>query len=166
MGAGGARVLQWCGVLAAITLAVGGISTVSAAIAVGPMQAPEAQTFQLNPLFQDHAVLQRGRPVTVWGQAPAGETVTVSLQPAAQANSAPQAAAAPRSAQTKVGTDGHWSLALAAVESGGGPYDLTAQSSSGANQSAHDGLVGDVFLCSGQSNMEMAVLRAGDSHGV
>jgi sialate O-acetylesterase len=134
---------------------------------VGPIQ-PQSQTFQLNPLFQDHAVLQRGKPVTVWGHAPAGETVTVSLQPSASsatATSTNGAAASPsRSAQTKAAADGNWTLTLPAMEAGG-PYDLTAQTGSGGAQAAHDVLVGDVFLCSGQSNMEMSVLRAGDSEG-
>jgi sialate O-acetylesterase len=124
-----------------LLLAVAGITAVHA-----------EQPFQVNPLFQDHAVLQRGKPVTVWGQGPAGDTVTVSL-------------GSTQSIQTKINTDGHWSVALPVVESGGGPYDLTAQTSSGATQSAHDVLVGDVFLCSGQSNMEMSVLRSGDSYG-
>ena len=131
----------------------GGVAALAAALAVEPAQA-QSLSFQLNPLFQDHAVLQRGKPLTIWGQGPAGDTVTVSLQPAAT----------PRSAQAKVAADGHWSVTLPATEAGG-PYELTAQSSSGATQSAHDLLVGDVFLCSGQSNMEMSVLRAGDSQG-
>jgi len=134
--------------------AVSGLSTAGAAIAVGPMQ-PQSQTFQLNPLFQDHAVLQRGKPVTVWGQAAAGETVTVSLQPSASSTPA---------SVIKAAADGRWTLTLPPMEAGG-PYDLTAQTSSGATQAAHDILVGDVFLCSGQSNMEMSVLRSGDSHG-
>ncbi len=96
-------------------------------------------------------MLQRGKPITVWGQGPAGDTVTVSLQAA--------------SAQTEVRPDGHWSAALPAIAAGGGPYELTAKTTSGATQSAHDVLVGDVFLCSGQSNMEMSVLRSGDSYG-
>jgi sialate O-acetylesterase len=48
--------------------------------------------------------------------------------------------------------------------SAGGPFLLTAQGSSGdVPQSVHDVLVGDVFLCSGQSNMELPVRRAGDT---
>jgi sialate O-acetylesterase len=133
----------------------------------------ESQTLQLNPLFQDHAVLQRGKPISVWGQGTAGETVTVSLQAAATAESATGATAAQgaravagsRTAQTRVGSDGRWSTTLPAIEAGGGPYDLTAKTTTGATQSAHDILVGDVFLCSGQSNMEMSVLRSGDSYG-
>jgi sialate O-acetylesterase len=74
------------------------------------------------------------------------------------------AASAARTAQTKATADGRWSVTLPATDAGG-PYDLTAQTSSGATQSAHDLLVGDVFLCSGQSNMEMSVVRAGDSEG-
>ena len=155
-------------------LMVGGVSTLHA----------QSQALQLNPMFQDHAVLQRGKPVAVWGQGPAGETVTVTLQAAASATGAPSeragaapsnanatpaqsegAATSPRSVQTRVGADGRWSAILPAIEAGGGPYDLTAKTTSGATQSAHDILIGDVFLCSGQSNMEMSVLRSGDSYG-
>jgi sialate O-acetylesterase len=47
--------------------------------------------------------------------------------------------------------------------SAGGPFVLTAQGGSGSRQAARDILVGDVFLCSGQSNMELPVRRAGDT---
>jgi sialate O-acetylesterase len=102
----------------------------------------------LYPLFQDHAVLQRDRPISVWGQAKAAELVSVSLGDS--------------SAQARADASGRWSAVLPAM-SGGGPYVLTAQGSSGTRESAGDVLVGDVFLCSGQSNMELDVLRAGDS---
>jgi sialate O-acetylesterase len=102
----------------------------------------------LYPLFQDHAVLQRDRPISVWGQAAAGEAVSVSL--------------ASSSARARTDASGRWSALLPPI-SAGGPFVLTAQGSSGAHQSVHDVLIGDVFLCSGQSNMELDVLRAGDS---
>src|SRR5689334_6956168 len=97
---------------------VGGVSTLHA----------QSQALQLNPMFQDHAVLQRGKAIAVWGQGPAGETVTVTLQAAASATGAPSeragaapsnanatpaqsegAATSPRSVQTRVGADGRWS---------------------------------------------------------
>ncbi len=102
----------------------------------------------LNVLFQDHAVLQRDRPINVWGHAGAGESVTVSLGGA--------------SAHARADASGLWSAVLPAAAAGG-PFVLTAQSDSGARQTAGDILVGDVFLCSGQSNMEMSVDRTGDS---
>jgi sialate O-acetylesterase len=192
----------------AAALAAGVASTLVAA----PQAAP-AQSLQLNAPFRDHAVLQRDKPIPVWGQAPAGETVTVSLQPTASSSNASSptasqfppgqsaagqpittqptasqsaagqatagratagratagratagratAAGTPRTAQAKAAADGHWTLSLPATEAGG-PFDLIATTSSGATQAAHDVLVGDVFLCSGQSNMELPVLRAGD----
>jgi sialate O-acetylesterase len=102
----------------------------------------------LHELFQDHAVLQRDRPITVWGQAAAGEVVSISL--------------ATSTARAQADASGRWSAVLPAMGAGG-PFVLTAQASSGAQQSARDILLGDVFLCSGQSNMELSVLRAGDS---
>jgi sialate O-acetylesterase len=147
-------------------------STVGAGASVSALAG--ASALQLNALFQDHAVLQREKPITVWGQAPAGETITVSLETVALATSptrtpatireASATPAAAASAKTQVAADGRWSVVLPPL-SAGGPYVLTAKSSSGTTQSAHDLLIGDVFLCSGQSNMEMSVLRAGDSEG-
>lgn len=102
----------------------------------------------LNVLFQDHAVLQRDEPINVWGHAGPGESVTVSLAGA--------------SAHARADASGHWSTVLPAAVAGG-PFVLAAQSDSGARQTAGDILVGDVFLCSGQSNMEMPVERTGDS---
>lgn len=98
----------------------------------------------LHPLFQDHAVLQREAPLQVWGTAAPGETVTVAM---AGATATAEADAA-----------GRWSVRLPA-RAAGGPYTLEARSSGGRTQSATDVLVGDVFLCSGQSNMELPVSR-------
>jgi sialate O-acetylesterase len=93
-------------------------------------------------------VLQRDRPIVVWGDAPAGEALTLSLATA--------------TVHATADAQGRWTARLPAM-SAGGPYVLTVQSRSGASQSIKDVLIGDVFLCSGQSNMELPVLRAGDS---
>lgn len=103
----------------------------------------------MDALFQEHAVLQRDKPITVWGHAAPGEGVTVSL--------------AAMSAHARADASGLWSAVLPATGAGG-PFVLTAQSDSGLRQSAGDILVGDVFLCSGQSNMEMSVERAENSY--
>jgi sialate O-acetylesterase len=102
----------------------------------------------LNPIFSDHGVLQRGRPISVWGHASPGERVSVTLGSAAASATADRA--------------GAWRVALPAMEAGG-PYVLTAAAASG-RAAASDMLIGDVWLCSGQSNMELQVSRALNSY--
>jgi sialate O-acetylesterase len=92
-------------------------------------------------IFSDHVVLQRDRPIDVWGRAQPGEQVTVTM------------AGATRS--TVSDAAGRWTVALPTFRAGG-PYQLTARTSS-REQRAKDVRVGDVWLCSGQSNMEWAV---------
>jgi sialate O-acetylesterase len=106
----------------------------------------------LHATFQDHAVLQREAPIPVWGTTRPGATVTVSLATASAAVSHVTAHA---------GTDGRWQATLPALPAGG-PYTLTAESSAGTRQTARDILIGDVFLCSGQSNMEYPTRLASD----
>ncbi len=96
---------------------------------------------RLDGVVADHAVLQRGQPVVLSGQAAPGETVMMTL--------------AGRSVSVKAARDGRFEASLPALPAGG-PYDLTVASASGAVV-LRDILVGDVFLCSGQSNMELAV---------
>jgi sialate O-acetylesterase len=112
------------------------------------MSAPARSAALLHELFQDHAVLQRDRPIVVWGYAAPNEAVTVLLAAAA--------------AHARADAAGRWNVTLPSMAAGG-PFVLSVQSSSGAHQSASDILLGDVFLCSGQSNMELPVLRASDS---
>jgi sialate O-acetylesterase len=104
----------------------------------------------LNPVFSDHAVLQRGRPLAIWGTADPREQVTVALGAASRT--------------VRAGRDGTWRVELPAMQAGG-PYRLTATGAGGASAAADDVLVGDVWLCSGQSNMEFPISRAlnGDS---
>lgn len=106
----------------------------------------------LHATFQDHAVLQRGTPIPVWGTAKPRARVTVTLATSA-ATSARVIA--------RAGTDGEWQATLPALPAGG-PYTLTAASSDGTRQTARDILIGDVFLCSGQSNMEYPTRLASD----
>ena len=102
----------------------------------------------LHSMFQDHAVLQRDQPVNVWGTAGPSQTVTISF--------------AAQTVTTQTDVQGRWKATLAAMPAGG-PFVLDVRSSSGAMQSVNDVLVGDVWLCSGQSNMVLPVHRALDS---
>ena len=99
----------------------------------------------LGPLFEDHAVIQRDEPITLWGAAGPGEDITVTF--------------AGRSTTARADAAGHWTATLAAMGAGG-PYVLDVRAKSGATLSASDVLVGDVYLCSGQSNMELAVAQS------
>ncbi|WP_440963405.1 sialate O-acetylesterase [Massilia sp. GER05] len=98
----------------------------------------EAADLGLARIFSDHAVLQRDQPIAVWGTAGAGGKVTVTL--------GGQTASASADAQ------GKWKVQLP-PQPAGGPYALTA-TSDGQTVSRADILLGDVYLCSGQSNME------------
>ena len=102
----------------------------------------------LAPPFQDHAVLQRDRPIALWGRAPPRERVSVAF--------------AGREVATQAAADGTWRAELPATRAGG-PYELTVRAQGGATQQLRDVLVGDVWLCSGQSNMVLQVHRALDS---
>lgn len=100
----------------------------------------------LAPLFTDHAVLQRDKPLPVWGRADSGEGVTVTLLN--------------HTAHTTAGSDGRWIVYLDALPATTQGTDLVV---TGKNTVAlHDIVVGEVWLCSGQSNMEFSVeARAG-----
>jgi len=97
-----------------------------------------------DPLYADHAVLQRDRPLVVTGSAAPQEDVTVTLGDAR--------------AHAKADAAGRWRATLPAQQAGG-PHVLRAASASG-EASARDVLIGDVWLCSGQSNMEWPLSRA------
>jgi sialate O-acetylesterase len=98
----------------------------------------------LAPVFTDHAVLQRGQPIRVWGAARPGEVVELSLG----------------EVKTSATTDaeGRWATTFPAREPGAA-LTLTAQAG-GERQTIADLLVGDVWLCSGQSNMEYPLRRS------
>lgn len=109
----------------------------------GPPPAPEGPQL-LHPMFQDHAVLQRDRPIVVYGQTAPSASVTVTIGAA--------------SATARAGADGRWRATLPAMAAGG-PYALNA-SANGETKSAADVLIGDVFFCAGQSNMGFSQRQA------
>ncbi|RJF90844.1 sialate O-acetylesterase [Sphingomonas cavernae] len=98
--------------------------------------------------FQDRAVLQRDKPVALWGQAAPGERLSIALGESRTT--------------ARAGADGKWRASLPAMKAGG-PYRLTVRTAGGAEQKLDDILIGDVWLCSGQSNMVLQVHRALDS---
>lgn len=104
--------------------------------AAGAQQAAEVPSFAR--VFGDHAVVQRDRPITVWGQALPRRMIAVTL--------------GSRSGRVRADAQGRWRLTLPAMAAGG-PYALTA-SDGRAIARRDDIMVGDVYLCSGQSNME------------
>lgn len=96
---------------------------------------------QMPALFSDNMVLQYGRPLDIHGRANAGTKVTVSIGGQKQ-----KATAAP---------DGRWSVTLQPLEAGG-PYTLTVKA--GREEKVYSNvLAGEVWLCSGQSNMEFTL---------
>lgn len=103
--------------------------------------------------------LQREAPIPVWGTTTPGAAVTVTLTKDTMAEAASSATAEHVSAYA--GPDGLWHATLPALPAGG-PYTLSAASSAGPRETVRDILIGDVFLCSGQSNMEYPTRLASD----
>ena len=99
---------------------------------------------RLAGVFTDHMVLQRDQPITIWGTAPAGTQVEITFDGATQTTTTSDQAA--------------WSTTFPA-QPAGGPYKIAVNSNTDQPQTITDVLIGDVFLCSGQSNMEMKVKR-------
>lgn len=110
---------------------------------------------KLPALISDGMVLQREQPVKVWGTANAGESVQVKfLKHAAPAGVKGGKLKAAYTATADA--DGKWSIVLPAMKAGG-PYIMQVN-----EIELKDILVGDVWLCSGQSNMELPVARVTD----
>ena len=98
-----------------------------------------------NPLFSDGAILQRGQAVPVWGTARDGEKVSVTLGD---------------QKLTTTAADGTWRVELKPLTAGG-PFTLTI---TGDNTvTVNNVLVGEVWICSGQSNMEWPFNRAANA---
>jgi len=109
------------------------------------MAAPARADVKLPAIFTPHMVLQRDQKDKVWGWAEKGEEVTVSI--AGQTKTA------------KADDDGKWSLQLDPLPAGG-PHTMTVK---GKNTvTLDDVLVGEVWICSGQSNMQWDVNVAND----
>jgi sialate O-acetylesterase len=94
-------------------------------------------------LFGDHMVVQANAPIPVWGWAEPGENVTVTL--------------ADKTAETTTGADGKWRVDLAPLDATNQPQVLTLKG--GNTVTIEDVLIGDVWLCSGQSNMEFGIFN-------
>lgn len=114
-----------------------------AAVVAMPAAARET-TGLLHPLFRDHAVLQRDRPIAVWGHAGPGQPVSVTF--------------AGQAVSTRADAAGGWQATLPPVAAGG-PHTLEVIAGT-RRERVRDVLVGDVWLCSGQSNMELPVWRS------
>lgn len=107
-----------------------------------------AADIRLPSVFSDHMVLQREKPVAVWGWADADEEVSVEF--AGQKKAA------------KADASGKWLLRLDPLTASAESRKLTATGKDGRKAEISDVLVGDVWLGSGQSNMAMTVNRAKD----
>ena len=102
---------------------------------------PDAEELRPHAIFGSNMVIQRESPVTVWGKARPGGTVEVSL--------------AGNTVRATAGTDGNWRAELPAIAVPGGSYRLRI---AGKREFLFDNVTaGDIWVCSGQSNMEWPV---------
>ncbi len=102
---------------------------------------PLMATVQLAPLFADNMVLPRDVRAPIWGAAAPGETVTIALDG--------------KTVTARAGDDGKWTAQLPPLKMTTTPFDFTV---AGTNTlTIHNVLVGDVYLCSGQSNMQKPI---------
>ena len=107
---------------------------------------PARADAKLPNIFGEHMVLQQGQKNRVWGTADAGESVTVSIDK--------------QSHKTEAGADGSWKVMLDPLPVGG-PYTLTVKAKN--EITFGDVLVGEVWICSGQSNMQWSVNSSTDA---
>ena len=121
-------------------------SLLSAALGLLATATASAQV-RLPRLVSNGMVLQRDAPVRIWGWAKAGEAVTVAFQG--------------KTYRATTGADGQWRVQLPAMKAGG-PYELKIDASN--HLVLKDVLLGDVWFCAGQSNMELPMRRVRDKY--
>lgn len=109
--------------------------------------SPSDGALSLAPVFGDHMVLQQQQPIPVWGDAAPGTVVRVEL--------------ADTAATTTADSSGRWTLTLPARPAGG-PHRLSVRASS-ERLDCRDVMIGEVWLASGQSNMDFALHSARDA---
>jgi sialate O-acetylesterase len=113
-------------------------------IALAGLASPARADVHLGALFSPHMVLQKSPKTVVWGTAAPNEKIKVTLGTV--------------TAETAAGQDGAWRIDLDLSKSAPGPFSLDVQ---GQNLvTIPDVMVGEVWLCSGQSNMEFPLAKA------
>jgi sialate O-acetylesterase len=116
------------------------------AIFCGRAGLPSARAeVRLPKVFASHMVLQQEMPLVIWGWAQPNEMVTVTLASA--------------TAQAQANERGEWKVVLPAMKAGG---PLTLKVTGSSSVELDDVMIGEVWLCSGQSNMEMGIGVARD----
>jgi sialate O-acetylesterase len=121
------------------------IMALAASLFVAPL--PASAEISLPRLVSDHMVLQRDSKVRIWGWASPGEKVTVKFMGISLTTTTPGS--------------GRWEIVLPAMKAGG-PYSMTLKASN--TLTINDILIGDVWLCGGQSNMEFKLNKVRDRY--
>jgi len=94
----------------------------------------------VHPYFRDHMVLQRDKPVPVWGWAAPGDRIALTFESQRK--------------EAVADSKGRWQIALDPMAANSSPHDMViAEADGSAKQTLRDVLVGEVWLCAGQSNM-------------
>lgn len=117
-----------------------------AVLLVSPPSVVRAE-LTMSAVFGDSMVVQRDKPIHVWGWSTPAATVQVSLSG--------------HDANTKAGADGRFEVNLPALPAGG-PHEMTIKAGE-ETRSIKDILVGEVWVCSGQSNMQWSVSSSNDA---
>jgi sialate O-acetylesterase len=113
------------------------------ALAQNPPAAAAKPLPLISPIFGDNMVLQRGKVNTIWGWSEPGDNIRVEI--------------AGKNASTVAGVDRRWQVKIQ-PPAAGGPYSVEIRGPQTVE--LHNVLVGDVWLCGGQSNMQVGLGRA------
>jgi sialate O-acetylesterase len=100
---------------------------------------------RLPSVIGDHMVLQQDKPITIWGWAEPGEGISLVF--------------AGQRSQTTADSDGRWEVQLKAMKAGKTPYRMTIIGTQSPPINLENILLGEVWVCSGQSNMEWEMQR-------
>ena len=101
----------------------------------------------VSKIFTNNMVLQRDKEIKIWGWADKGESITVSLNG--------------QSVKSKADKTGNWIVALKPMAFGG-PFQMKVSGKKNAIEFANI-VIGDVYICSGQSNMEWVINNTNDA---
>jgi sialate O-acetylesterase len=112
-------------------------------IALAHANSISQNKLQLSSIFQHHMILQRDQPISVWGKAQAGSEIKVIF--------------AAQKATTTTNEHGHWTLQLPALKASFSPQSMTVSTSTNQKITLDDILIGEVWICAGQSNMQLTV---------